>query len=62
MDTQADGTVIPAESVPSLSVEIQGEEVVAASRIDEFPKYGAVTKLAGVGIGRVVRGDANTRL
>ncbi|KAK8116070.1 hypothetical protein PG984_012572, partial [Apiospora sp. TS-2023a] len=62
VDKQADGTVIPTESVPSLSVEIQGEEVVAASRIDEFPKYGAVTKLAGVGIGRLARGDANTRL
>ncbi|KAK8053884.1 tyrosinase precursor [Apiospora saccharicola] len=59
---KADGTVIPTESVPSLSVEIQGEEVVAASRIDEFPKYGAVTKLAGVGIGKLARGDANTRL
>ncbi|KAK7931433.1 Tyrosinase, partial [Apiospora marii] len=59
---KADGTAIPVESVPSLSVEIQGEEVVAASRIDEFPKYGAVTKLAGVGIGKVARGDANTRL
>ncbi|KAK8014508.1 tyrosinase precursor [Apiospora arundinis] len=59
---QADGTVIPVESVPSLSVEVEGADVVAASHIEEFPTYGAVTRLSGVGFGKLARKDANTRL
>ncbi|KAK8069720.1 hypothetical protein PG994_006336 [Apiospora phragmitis] len=59
---KADGTVIPIESVPSLSVQVEGEDVVVASHIEEFPKYGAVTRLPGVGLGKLARRDAATRL
>ncbi|KAK8121031.1 Tyrosinase [Apiospora kogelbergensis] len=59
---KADGTVIPVESVPSLSVEVEGEDVVAASHIGEFPAYGVATRLSGVGFGKLARREAKNRL
>ncbi|KAK8084996.1 tyrosinase 2 [Apiospora hydei] len=59
---KADGSTIPVDSVPSLSIQVESRDVVAASRIEEFPKYGAATRLPGVGLGKLARRDADTRL
>ncbi|KAK8045287.1 hypothetical protein PG993_005311 [Apiospora rasikravindrae] len=59
---KADGTMIPLKSVPSLSIHVEGEDVTAASHIEEFPKYGAVTSLPEVGLGKLARKDAAARL
>lgn len=53
-----DGTEVPVENVPDLSISVVKAQVQPAGALDEFPTWGQVTALVDVTAGRVGGHDA----